>query len=102
LEAPLRAVRPDGTAVELPQINLRPGGQRYRFLPGGEGLVYMQGQLESQDFWLLNVATGATRRLTQLGENGEVHAFDLTPDGEQIVFDRVRDSSDIVLIDLPR
>jgi hypothetical protein len=32
---------------------------------------------------------------------GEKRAFDITPDGKQIVFDRVRENSDIVLIDLP-
>jgi Tol biopolymer transport system component len=28
--------------------------------------------------------------------------FDVSPDGKQIVFDRARNASDIVLIDLPR
>jgi hypothetical protein len=28
--------------------------------------------------------------------------FDGTPDGTQIIFDRLRDNSDIVLIDLPQ
>jgi hypothetical protein len=28
--------------------------------------------------------------------------FDITPDGKQIVFDRLRDNSDIVLIDRPK
>ena len=29
-----------------------------------------------------------------------MRTFDVTPDGKQIVFDRLRDNSDIVLIDL--
>jgi len=29
-------------------------------------------------------------------------SFDITPDGKRIVFDRVNDNSDIVLIDIPR
>jgi hypothetical protein len=29
-----------------------------------------------------------------------IFSFDISPDGKQIVFDRVRDSSDIVLMDL--
>ena len=28
--------------------------------------------------------------------------FDVTPDGKEIVFDRSRENSDIVLIDLPK
>jgi len=30
-----------------------------------------------------------------------MQTFDVTPDGKQIVFDRLRENSDIVLIDLP-
>lgn len=31
-----------------------------------------------------------------------MRTFDITPDGKRIVFDRLRDNSDIVLIDLKR
>jgi hypothetical protein len=31
-----------------------------------------------------------------------MRTFDITPDGTRIVFDRLRDNSDIVLIDLER
>jgi hypothetical protein len=31
-----------------------------------------------------------------------MRTFDVTPDSKEIVFDRLRDNSDIVLIDLPR
>jgi hypothetical protein len=31
-----------------------------------------------------------------------VRAFDITPDGAHIVFDRLRENSDVVLIELPR
>ena len=30
-----------------------------------------------------------------------MRTFDVTPDGQRIVFDRLRENSDIVLIDLP-
>jgi hypothetical protein len=30
-----------------------------------------------------------------------MHAFDVTPDGSAIVFDRLKQNSDIVLIELP-
>ena len=48
---PLLAVRPDGTSVELPAIQVRgPDGERARFLPDGKALVYMQGWRPPQDF----------------------------------------------------
>src|SRR5262245_30683444 len=43
LWAPMLAVRPDGTPVELPEILLRTEGERYRFIPERNALVYMQG-----------------------------------------------------------
>jgi serine/threonine protein kinase/Tol biopolymer transport system component len=100
--APLRAVRPDGTPFDLPSILLRVEGERYRFLPNGKSLVYMQGFLPSQDFWLLDVGTKASRVLTRLSGGAAMRSFDVTPDGKRIVFDRLRENSDIVLIDLVR
>jgi len=101
LRAPLRAVRPDGTAVDLPPLMVRNEGERYRFMPDGKRLVYMQGFSPSQDFWLLDLATKSTRQLTRLADQGAMRTFDVTPDGKQIVFDRLRENSDVVLIDLP-
>jgi Tol biopolymer transport system component len=99
---PLVAVNPDGHSVDLPAIRVRGWGERVRFLPNGKALVYMQGQLPAQDFWLLDLATKKTRPLTRLNTSGAMRTFDITPDGKQIVFDRLRENSDIVLIDLPK
>lgn len=100
--APLLAVQDDGTPVTLPPIRLRRGGERYRFLSDGRSLVYMQGDFTWQDFWLLDLATMKSRALTKLANNGAMRTFDITPDDKQIVFDRARDNSDIVLIDLSK
>ena len=100
--SPLLAMRPDGEPAELPAIPVRVDGERYRFLPGGRGLVYMQGLLFSQDFWLLDLNTKTTRQLTHINNTASMRTFDITPDGKQIVFDRLRENSDIVLIDLSK
>ena len=96
----LRGVKPDGTPVQMPEVRVRMGGA-HRFLRGGAGLVYLKG-IESKDFWLIDFATNKTRQLTSLSDRGYLNAFDVTADGKFIVFDRVRQNSDIVLIDLPR
>jgi Tol biopolymer transport system component len=100
--APLLAVRPDGTSVKLPQIILRRLGERVRFLPDGKSLIYMGGLLASQDFWLLDLGSMKSRLLTRLQNLAAMRTFDVTSDGKQIVFDRLRENSQVVMIDLPK
>ncbi len=95
----LLGVRPDGTPVALPTVRARPGG--YRFLPDGTGMVYLPF-IPSLDFWLVDFDTKTSRQLTRLSNQGALATFDVTPDGKAIVFDRSRQNSDIVLIDLPK
>jgi hypothetical protein len=95
----LRGMRPDGSPVELPQVQMRPGG--YRFLPNGTGLVYLP-RIQGLEFWLLDFATKKTRPLARLGNQGALRTFDITPDGKFIVFDRSKQNSNVVLIDLPK
>lgn len=96
---PLRAVRPDGTPVEMPAIRLHRDGERLRFLPGGKELLYMQGDSFLQDFWTLNLETKQMRQLTRFTNSAAMRTFDVTEDGQQIVFDRLRENSDVILID---
>ena len=95
----LRGVRPDGTAVPMPEVPVRNGGA-HRFLPSGLGLVYLQ-QIETKDFWLLDLVTSTRRQLTDLGDRGYLNTFDITPDGKFLVFDRSRQNSNVFLIDVP-
>ena len=74
----------------------------YRFLPGGNALVLMQGNGDS------DLTSGCStsppvslRRLTNLRPGFDMKGFDVSPDGKQILFDRYRENSDVVLIDLP-
>jgi serine/threonine protein kinase len=99
--APLLAVHPDGTPAKLPEINVQREGERARFLPDGTGLVYMLGNtMAEQDFWLLDLGTMRSRRLTRLSSSAAMRTFDIAPDGSRIVFDRLSNDSDILLIDL--
>jgi Tol biopolymer transport system component len=98
---PLLAVHADGKPAKLPEINVQRDGERARFLPDGRGLVYMLGSTTAgQDFWLLDLSTMRSRRLTRLSNSAAMRTFDVTSDGSRIVFDRLRENSDILLIDL--
>ena len=99
---PVKAVTPDGQPFWLPDLLALGEGDRYRFLPNGKGIVLLQGELRRQDFWLFDLQSGRQRQLTNLTPGFSMKSFDISPDGKQIMFDRVRENSDIVLIDLPQ
>jgi len=98
---PLQAVTPDGQPYSVPALLVDRVGDSYRFLPGGNELVMKLGGFRRQDFWRINLATGQRRRLTTLRAGESLHRFDVSPDGKRIVFERVRENSDIALITLP-
>jgi len=100
---PLLMIRPDGTPVDAPGIRVRVNTEHYRFVPGRQELVYLPtaSQVVPENFWLLDLETKKTRQLANF-DSRLTRTFDITPDGKQIVFDRLRDNSDVVLIDLPK
>ena len=98
---PVKAVSPDGRAHPFPPLTVDRVGDSYRFLPDGSQLVVKLGGFRQQDFWSFDVQTGAKRRLTALRPGESLQRFDVSPDGTRIVFERVRENSDIVLIELP-
>jgi Tol biopolymer transport system component len=97
----LQGVTPERHSFSLPAIWVGNTGDRYRFLPDGKSLVVMQGVMWQQNFSLLDIATEVQRPLTNLDRQILMRSFDVSPDGKQILFDRYRQNSDIVLIDLP-
>jgi Tol biopolymer transport system component/tRNA A-37 threonylcarbamoyl transferase component Bud32 len=99
---PLKAVTPDGRPYPLPTLSVDRVGDSYRFLPNGKELVFKAGGFRRQNLWLVDVATGHRRPLTALKPGESLQRFDVSPDGKRILFERVRENSDVVLIELPR
>jgi len=60
----------------------------------------MRGDIQHRNLWLVDLATGAERQLTDLPANFNVRDFDVSPDGQTLVLERVQDRSYIVQIDL--
>jgi Tol biopolymer transport system component len=99
---PVLAVTPDGVPHSLPALLVDRLGDSYRFLPGGTQLVVKQGGFRRQNFYAFDLATGQQRQLTTLRPGESLLRFDVSPDGKRIVFERVNENSDIVLLELPR
>ncbi len=97
----LKGVTPDKRPVPLPELTLARNGNRYRFMPDGKSLIVMQGEIRSQNFWRLDLASNKLTQVTDLKPGIETRSFDISPDGKTILFDRYRENSDVVLIDLP-
>jgi Tol biopolymer transport system component len=93
----LLAVDPDGRSMDFPSIAAR-AARPTRFTADGNHLIYV-ANTGSQEFWLLDLATNLRRPLTNIGLGGEGTVFDVTPDGSRIVFDQLRQNSDVYLIE---
>jgi len=64
--------------------------------------VLLRGEMQHKNLWLINLETGAERQLTHFDPDFDVRDFDVSPDGRDVVIERVQERSDIVLLDLPR
>jgi hypothetical protein len=73
-----------------------------RFLPGGRGFVFMKGPPGAEDFWLSDRSTNTTRMIASVSKPASIGTFDVTPDGTRLVFDRVEERSNLVLIERRR
>jgi Tol biopolymer transport system component len=95
----IKAVGADGTPRQLPTLILTRGARRLVFLDE-DTLVIMKGDISHKEFWSVDLETGRERQLTTLRRGSVIGDFDVSPDGREIVFDRTREESDIVLFDL--
>jgi Tol biopolymer transport system component len=98
----VKAVTADAKAHPLPALTLTRGARHLTFLPGGQALVFLRGEIQHKNLWLLDLETGAERQLTNLSPDFDIRDFDISPDGREVVFERVQGRSDVVLVDLPR
>ncbi len=95
------AVTPQGVTHPLPRLtNLTRGARHLKFLSEGRGFAFLRGSIDHKDLWLTDPDTGAERQLTNLPQDFDIQDFDISPNGREVVLERVQERSDIVLLDL--
>jgi Tol biopolymer transport system component len=98
----VKAVTAAAAAYPLPALTLTRGARHMTFLPGGRALVFLRGEIQHKNLWLIDLETGAERQLTNLTPDFDIRDFDISPDGREVVLERVQEHSDVMLLDLPR
>jgi Tol biopolymer transport system component len=98
----VKAVTATAAAHPLPALTLTRGARHLTFLPGGRALVFLRGEIQHKNLWLIDLETGAERQLTSLTPDFDIRDFDISPDGREVVLERVQEHSDVMLLDLPR
>jgi Tol biopolymer transport system component len=96
----IKAVGADARPYPLPSVILTRGARSLRFLTGRDALVVLRGEIQYKNLWLIDLATGTERQLTNLPPDFQVRDFDISPDGREVVLDRVQEHSNVVLLDL--
>jgi Tol biopolymer transport system component len=97
-----KAVTPSKAGVPFPAIEfVYTTTDPYRFANDGKSLIVLRGASpKRQDFYWVDLETGRQRQLTSFKTDFVIRNFDITPDGQQIVFERMRNNSDILLFEL--
>jgi Tol biopolymer transport system component len=98
----VKAVTGEGATRPLPALTLTRGARHLAFLPGGRTLVFLRGEIQHKNLWLLDLQTGAERQLTNVAPDFNIRDFDISPDGHEVVLERMQEHSDVTLLDLPR
>jgi Tol biopolymer transport system component len=96
-----RAVATGANARRLPALTLTRGARHLTFLPGGRSLVFLRGEIQHKNLWLLDLETGAERQMTSVAPGFQIADYDVSPDGHELVLERLQEQSDVVLMDLP-
>jgi Tol biopolymer transport system component len=98
----VKAMAADGAADPLPGLTLTRGARHLAFLAGGRRLVVLRGEIQHKNLWMIDLDTGTERQLTDFAPNFDICDFDITADGREVVLERVQESSDVVMLELPR
>jgi Tol biopolymer transport system component len=98
----LNAVTPYARMQLIQPFMLTRGARHVVFLSHGRRLVILRGDIAHKDLYVRDLETGVERKLTSLAPDFNIGDFDISPDGHQVVLERVQERSDVVLLEIPR
>lgn len=98
----IKAVTAEAVPYPLRPLDLTRGARHLAFLPGRRAIVVLRGEIQHKNLWLIDLDTGIERQLTDLPPDFNTRDFDLSPDGKEVVLERMQERSDVVLLDLAR
>lgn len=52
--------------------------------------MFLRGEIQHKNLWLLDLQTGAQRQLTNVAPDFDIRDFDISPDGRDVVLERLR------------
>jgi len=64
-------------------------------------MVFLQGEIQHKNLWIVDLETGALQQLTHMPAEFDVRDFDLSTDGAEAILERAQARSDVVVIDRP-
>jgi Tol biopolymer transport system component len=97
----VKAATAASTAHPLPELLLTRGARHLALLPGGRKMVFLQGEIQHKNLWMVDLETGAMQQLTHMPAEFDVRDFDLSADGAEAILERAQARSDVVVIDRP-
>jgi Tol biopolymer transport system component len=97
----VKAATAENAAHALPPLELTRGARHLALLQGGQKLVFLQGEIQHKNLWMVDLETGAMQQLTHMPAGFDVRDFDISSDGREAILERAQARSHVVAIDRP-
>jgi Tol biopolymer transport system component len=94
----VKAATAEAANYPLPALTLSRGARRLRFMPRGQKLVVLRGEIKHKNLWLVDLETGNEQQLTSFPPDFDISDFDLSADGREAIVERVQERSNVGLL----
>jgi hypothetical protein len=95
----VKAATTENAAHTLPPLELTRGARHLVLLPGGQKLVFLQGEMQHKNLFMVDLESGEMQQLTHIPADFDVRDFDISADGREAILERAQARSHVVAID---